>query len=57
MGQMEMKYIFNIGKYFHSSQGYSGGRCGPWVSFEDYELQIMAFNAGQPGVNNFLVLI
>jgi hypothetical protein len=33
MGQMEMKWIFNIGKkYFYIGQGYSGERCGPWTS-------------------------
>jgi hypothetical protein len=32
MGQMEMKCIFDIGKYFYLGQGFPGERCGPWAS-------------------------
>jgi hypothetical protein len=32
MGQMKMKCIFDIEKYFYVDQGYSGERCGSWAS-------------------------
>jgi hypothetical protein len=29
---MEMKCIFDIGKYVYVGQGFSGERCGAWAS-------------------------